>query len=392
MERRKKIMKKICIVVNSRANYARIKSLIHQIKKNKRFDLQIVLGSSAILDIYGDVRPLLKKDKIRITKQVYTIIQGGNLETMAKSTGLLLIELSSIFAEIKPDYVITVADRHETLATAIAASYMNIPLIHTQGGELTGNIDESVRHAITKLAHIHFPATKLAKKNIIQMGENPKNIFLTGCPSIDLAKEYKNNKKKFFPKNFENLGLGNKIDLKKKYLVVMYHPVTNEYMSNKETINKLLSSIKKISLPTIWMWPNVDAGTDIISKEIRKFREKNKKLDIKFYKNFSPEEFLFIIDHCSCFVGNSSSAIREGSFLGTPCVNIGTRQFQRERGGNVFDVKNQQPSIEAGILSQISKKKYRSKKTYGDGNAAKKMISVIKKLGKIKIEKKFIRK
>ena len=390
MERYKNKMKKVCIVINSRANYARIKSLIHQIQKYKRINLQIILGSSAILDKYGDVRPLLKKDGVKIIKEVYTIIQGGNLETMAKSTGLLLIELSSIFSKIRPDYVITVADRHETLATAIAASYMNIPLIHTQGGELTGSIDESVRHAITKLSHIHFPATITAKRNIIQMGENPKNIFLTGCPSIDLVKKYKKNKKKFYPKNFNNLGVGHQIELNKKYLVVMYHPVTNEYKKNKETINNLLKTIKKINFPTIWMWPNVDAGTDIVSKEIRKFREKNKKFNVKFYKNFSPEEFLFIIDHCSCFVGNSSSAIREGSFLGIPCVNIGTRQDQRERGGNVVDVKNHQSSIEAGILYQVSKKRYKSLKTYGDGNASKRMISAIKKMGKINIEKKFI--
>ena len=385
-------MKKVCIVINSRANYARIKSLIHQIQKYKKLNLQVILGSSAILDNYGDVRPLLKKDGIKITREIYTIIQGGNLETMAKSTGLLLVELSSIFANIKPDYVITVADRHETLATAIAASYMNIPLIHTQGGELTGSIDESVRHAITKLSHIHFPATKMAKKNIIQMGENPKNIFLTGCPSIDLIKEYKSNKKKFYPKNFDNLGVGYQIELDKKYLVVMYHPVTNEYKKNKETIKNLLNTIKNINLPTIWMWPNVDAGTDIISKEIRKFRESNKFLKIRFYKNFSPEEFLFIIDHCSCFVGNSSSAIREGSFLGVPSVNIGRRQFQREKERNVIDVKNNKSSIKTGIMSQINKKKYRSYKTYGDGNAAKKMIAVIRKLDQVNLEKKFIKK
>ena len=210
---------------------------------------------------------------------------------MAKSTGLLLVELSSIFSNIKPDFVVTVADRHETLATAIAASYMNIPLIHTQGGELTGSIDESVRHAITKLAHIHFPATKLAKKNIIQLGEDPKKVFVTGCPSIDLVKEYKKNSKKYFPKNFSKLGIGYDIDLKKKYLVVMYHPVTNELKKNKETILNLLKTIKMINLQTVWMWPNIDAGTDTISKEIRKFRDKNFNLKIKFYKNFPPEEF-----------------------------------------------------------------------------------------------------
>ena len=383
-------MKKICIVINSRANYARIKSFIKEIKNNKQFSLQLVLGSSAILDIYGDVRPLIKKDNFKITRQIFTIIQGGNLETMAKSTGLLLIELSSIFSDIKPDCVFTIADRHETLATAIAASYMNIPLIHTQGGELTGSIDESVRHAITKLAHLHFPATKLAKKNIIQLGENRKKVFVTGCPSIDLVRNYKKNKKRYYPKNFKNLGLGKEIDLKKNYLVVMYHPTTNELEQNKEAITNLLNVIKSISMQTIWMWPNVDAGTDIISKQIRKFREKNLNLKIKFYKNFSPEEFLYLIDHCSCFVGNSSSAIREGSFLGVPSVNIGNRQSQREKKENIINTNSKSDSIKKGILYQLKKKKYKSFKTYGDGYAAKKMIKIIKMIDKIDVTKKFI--
>lgn len=170
----------------------------------------------------------------------------------------------------------------------------------------------------------------------------------------------------------------------------MYHPVTNEYGKNKKTIKNLLRTIKKIDLPTIWMWPNVDAGTDIISKEIRKFRESNKFFKARFYKNFSPEEFLFIIDHCSCFIGNSSSAIREGSFLGVPCINIGRRQYQREKERNVIDINNDK-SIMKSILTQINIKKYRSYKTYGDGNAAKKMINVIKKLGQVDLEKKFIK-
>ena len=232
----------------------------------------------------------------------------------------------------------------------------------------------------------------MAKKNIIQMGENPKNIFITGCPSIDLVKEYTKNKKRFYPKNFNNLGVGYPIKLNKKYLVVMYHPVTNEYEKNKETIKNLLKTIKKINLPTIWMWPNVDAGTDIISKEIRKFRESNKSFKARFYKNFSPEEFLFIIDHCSCFIGNSSSAIREGSFLGVPSINIGRRQYQREKERNVIDVNNDKSSILKGVLKQMNKKKYSSYKTYGDGNAAKKMFNVIKKLGQINLEKKFIKR
>jgi UDP-hydrolysing UDP-N-acetyl-D-glucosamine 2-epimerase len=180
--------KKICIVVNSRANYARIKTLLYKIKKNKKFTLQLILGASGTLSRFGDLEGIILKDGFKIIRKIYSIVEGENLETMAKSAGLGIIELSSIFSDIKPNFVIVIADRFENMSIAIAASYMNIPLIHTQGGEVTGSIDESVRHAISKLSHIHFPSTKRAYKNLVKMGENPKNIYLTGCPSIDIAK------------------------------------------------------------------------------------------------------------------------------------------------------------------------------------------------------------
>ena len=160
------LRKKICILVNSRANYARIKTALQAIQKRKKLQLQLVIGASAVLDRFGDLTKIIKKDGFKIVGKIYSIVEGENPTTMAKSTGLAIIELSNLFENLKPDIVLTVADRFETLATAIAASYMNIPLAHTQGGEVTGSIDESVRHAITKLSNIHFPATKLAKRNL----------------------------------------------------------------------------------------------------------------------------------------------------------------------------------------------------------------------------------
>ena len=183
------IKKKICVVINNRANYARIKSVLIAIKNNNKLELQIVLGSSAILNRYGAVSNIIKKDGFKINHIVYTLVEGENLLTMSKSTGLSIIEFSTVFDQLKPDIVLVVADRYETLAAGIAASYMNIVLAHTQGGEVTGSIDESVRHATTKLAHIHFPASLNAKKNIIKMGENPKKVYLVGCPSLDLIKK-----------------------------------------------------------------------------------------------------------------------------------------------------------------------------------------------------------
>ena len=161
----------VAIVIYSRANYARIKSLVVELKKSKKINLSVIIGASALLDKYGNLESILKKEKIKITAKTYSIVQGDNPLTMAKSTGLGIVELSQIFSNIHPDIVVTVADRFETMATAITSTYMNITLAHTQGGEVTGSIDESVRHAITKMAHIHFPATKKSRDRIIKMGE-----------------------------------------------------------------------------------------------------------------------------------------------------------------------------------------------------------------------------
>ena len=298
---------------------------------------------------------------------------------MAKSTGLAVIEISSIFADLKPDVVVTIADRFETMATAVAASYMNIILAHTQGGEITGSIDESVRHAITKLSHIHFASSKIAYKNIIQLGEDKKNVFLTGCPSLDLAKK--------FPKKIDdNLlkkynGVGKKFNLKEKYIVVMQHPVTTEYGDGFKQINETIKAVSKLDFPTIWLWPNVDAGSDEVSKGLRIYREKNIDSKIFFIKNFTAEDYLSVIYNCSCLIGNSSSAIREGGFLGVPAVNIGTRQTGREVGKNIINVDYDEKKILKAIDKQLRRnKKFASSKIYGDGNAGKYIASILSNL------------
>ena len=380
---------KICIVINNRANYARIKSVIENLKKKKKVDLKIILGASAILEKFGKLEKTLSNDKIKIHHKINTIIEGETPLTMAKSTGLAVIEISSIFADLKPDIVVTIADRFETMATAIAASYMNIILAHTQGGEITGSIDESVRHAITKLSHIHFASSKIAYKNIIHLGEDKKNVFLTGCPSLDLAKK--------FPKKIDdNLlkkynGVGKKFNLKEKYIVVMQHPVTTEYGDGFKQINETIKAVSKLNFPTIWLWPNVDAGSDEVSKGLRIYREKNIDSKIFFIKNFTAEDYLSVIYNCSCLIGNSSSAIREGGFLGVPAVNIGTRQTGREVGKNIINVDYDEKKILKAIDKQLKRnKKFPSSKIYGDGNAGKYIASILSNLNikKISIQKK----
>jgi len=372
------IKKKICVVINNRANYARIKSVLTAIKNNNKLELQIVLGSSAILNRYGAVSNIIKKDGFKINQIVYTLVEGENLLTMSKSTGLSIIEFSTAFDLLKPDIVLVVADRYETLAAGIAASYMNIVLAHTQGGEVTGSIDESVRHATTKLAHIHFPASLNAKKNIIKMGENPKKVYLVGCPSLDLIKKKQLNINEKFKKKYSKYGVGElKIDFNKPYIVILQHPVTTEYKHIKKNIEQTIKAALKIKQQIVWLWPNVDAGSDKVSKSIRRAREELKPKNIRWQKNYNPEDYLKLIYNSSCLVGNSSSAIREGAFLGIPAVNIGNRQHNREHGKNIIHVDYNSKNILKAINKQIKKKKYSRNKIFGDGKAGERIAKIL---------------
>ena len=372
------IKRKICVVINNRANYARIKSALVAIKKNNKLELQIVLGSSAVLTRHGAVSDIIKKDGFKINYVVYTLVEGENLLTMSKSTGLSVIEFSTAFDQLKPDIVLVVADRYETLAAGIAASYMNIVLAHTQGGEVTGSIDESVRHATTKLAHIHFPASLNAKKNIIKMGENPKKVYLVGCPSLDLIKKNQLDIDENFKKKYSKYGVGElKIDFNKPYIVILQHPVTTEYEHIKKNIEQTIQAALKIQQQIVWLWPNVDAGSDIVSKSIRRVREEQKPKNIRWQKNYNPEDYLKLIYNSSCLVGNSSSAIREGAFLGIPAVNIGNRQHNREHGKNIIHVDYNSKNILKAINKQIKKKKYSSNKIFGDGKAGERIGKIL---------------
>jgi len=381
------LKRKVCVIVNSRANYGRIKSVIRAIKDHPDLDLQLIAGASALLWRFGNVAQQIREDGFQINVVVYSIVEGENPTTMAKSTGMGIMELATQFENLKPDVVITVADRFETMATAVAASYMNIPLAHTQGGEVTGSIDESVRHAITKLAHIHFPATEKARENIIRMGEDPKKVFLTGCPAIDIVADLDLTPPDDLLKRYK--GVGPDLDIHQPYLVVLQHPVTTEYGSGFDQINETLKAIRSIRMQTVWLWPNVDAGSDSISKGLRIFREHEKPDYAHFYRHFSVEDYARLIANCACLAGNSSSGIREGSFLGVPTVDIGTRQAFRERAKNCIQVDYNHEQIEEAIRFQIKNGRYPSNKMYGDGQAGKRIADILAEVD-IKVQKRLM--
>ena len=284
-------MRKICVVITARPSYSRIKTALTAIQNHPDLELQLVVAGSALLGRYGNAVDYIKRDGFNITEKVYMVLEGENPTSMAKTTGLGVMELSNVFFNLQPDVVITIADRFETLAASIAASYQNIMLAHIQGGEVTGNIDEKVRHANTKLADIHLVASESAKERVIRLGEDPNYVINTGCPSIDLAQEVLDNPALDFDPYAKYGGVGYEPDLSNGYLVVLQHPVTTEYQEARGHIEQTLKAVEKCSIPVLWFWPNVDAGSDGTSTGIRSYREKDKLNHIHFFKNMEPTDF-----------------------------------------------------------------------------------------------------
>ncbi|WP_020531602.1 UDP-N-acetylglucosamine 2-epimerase [Flexithrix dorotheae] len=369
--------RKICVVVTARPSYSRVKTALQAIKDHPDLELQLVVAASALLDRYGTAVNVMQKDGFEITAKVFNVLEGENQAAMAKTTGLGILELSSVFDNLQPDAVVTIADRFETMATAIAASYMNIPLVHIQGGEVTGNIDEKVRHAITKLADLHFVASPKAKERVIKMGEDPEKVFLTGCPSIDLAHEVLMQPEMDFDPFEKYGGVGALKELKNGYLVVMQHPVTTEYKESRKHIEITLEAINQLQYPTLWFWPNVDAGADGTSRGIRHYREIYEMPHVHFFKNMEPNDFLRLLKNSKCLIGNSSVGIRECAYLGVPVINIGTRQAGRERGRNVKDINYDVDNLIKSIEEQWQNGNYPPDKIYGDGEAGLKTAHLL---------------
>lgn len=368
---------KVCVVITARPSYSRIKSALVAIRDHRELELQLVVGGSALLDRYGSTVNFIEQEGFEVAERVYMVIEGENLAAMAKTTGLGLLELPTTFDNLEPDVVVTVADRYETLATAVAAAYMNIPVVHVQGGEVTGSIDEKVRHAVTKLSDLHFVATEKAAERVRRMGEDPNRVFVTGCPSIDLAAEVLESPELDFDPLERYGGVGVELDLSGGYLVVMQHPVTTEYELARTQTFETLHAVAETGIPTLWFWPNVDAGSDGTSKAIRTFRELHPPANIHFFKNMLPTDFLRLLINSKCLVGNSSAGIRECSFLGVPVVNIGTRQQGRERGPNVLDSAHDRKAIRAVIEQFLGNDRPCSDRLYGDGSAGTRIAQLL---------------
>lgn len=374
-------MIKVITVVSARASYSRFKGTLLALEKHENVDSKVVCTCSAVLEKYGDVSKIIKADGLSCINTVNTEIEGNTLDCMPLTVSNTLQSLTAIFMNEDPDFVITIGDRYETISTAIAASYMNISLIHIQGGELTGNIDEKVRHAITKLADYHFVSTSNSKRRLISMGENPEFIFNTGCPSLDIIEEKNRLSIQDLKTRLKDIQENNVLDTDNGYVVMQLHSETENYDASFKRTQMLLKKLSELNKQIVIFWPNPDAGTDAISKAIRIFKESNLSANIIYLKNLESRFFLKLLDNAICLVGNSSVGIRECSFMGVPVLNIGERQRGRDRASNVIDVAWSNLTT-INIFGNINKIVRESHNLYGDGNSANKIADLIAGLNK----------
>ncbi len=368
--------RRICVILVDRANYGRLWPVMKEIKKNQKLELQVICSGTMVLDRFANTYKEVEEDGFGIDAKVYMEVEGNTPMTMAKSVGLGIVEFATELNRLHPDIVLLIGDRYEALSAAIAAAYSNIPIAHVQGGEVSGSIDESARHAITKFSHWHFPATQKAADHILSMGERRDCVFNYGCPVGD----YILNLDTRLPDDVFSYGSGANIDSRKDFNLVIFHPVTTEYGTETQATNELLSALNELQFPTLFLWPNIDAGADHISREIRRYWDKNRNNWLRFIKNIPPKHFQRVLKKCKVAIGNSSSFVRDTTFMGTPVVLIGDRQEGRETGINVTVVPPLRNEILAAVRRQMEHGRYPVETIYGKGGAAKKIAATLAKV------------
>ena len=366
--------RKICIVLVDRANYGRLKPVMQAIVAHPDLELQVIAAGTMVLERFDLPVQVVKRDGFRVDGEIYIELEGSTPATMAKSAGFAVVEFASEFQRLKPDIVLLIGDRYEALGAAIAAAYMNICIAHIQGGEVSGSIDESTRHAISKYAHFHFPSTRRSAEYLIRMGERPDTILAVGCPSSDIARALD---RRLAPEVVNAIGGGAPIDVTQKYLLVLFHPTTTEYGGERRQMEELLATLGDLQHPTLLLWPNIDAGADHISKAIRVYRDRHRPDWLRTITNLSPENYLKVLSNAACAIGNSSSFVRDASYFGTPVVLVGNRQEGRETDMHVTLSRPVGDELMSLIQSQLAHGRYAPSTLYGDGQVSQRIAGAL---------------
>ncbi|MBL8214277.1 MAG: UDP-N-acetylglucosamine 2-epimerase (hydrolyzing) [Bryobacterales bacterium] len=353
----------VCVVLVDRANYGRLKPVMHAIATHPDLELQCIAAGTMVLERFGRPVEIVRRDGFPVLSEVYMELEGSTPTSMAKSVGFGVVEFANEFQRLNPDLVLLIGDRYEALAAAIACAYMNRCLVHVQGGEISGSIDESARHAISRFAQFHFPATRRAAEYLLRMGEAPETILGVGCPGSDIARTMDRNLES---EMLNATGSGAFVDANGEFLLAIYHPTTTSYGGAARQMRQLLEALRILATPTILLWPNIDAGADHISKEIRIFRDQGADW-LRTITNLAPEIYLQVLASTACAVGNSSSFVRDAGYFGTPVVLVGDRQDGRETDCHAVRCHAVAGDIAACIAAQLQHGRYSPSSLYGDG-------------------------
>ena len=367
-------MKKILIITERRADFSRFKPIIKIIRKEKNLDYQLIVTGLHLVKEYGYTIKEIQSEKFKISYKFNMFdkkyFKNNDGAEMISALGNTFKILPQIVKKTKPDLILSGFDIAANFALSVTGAHMNIPVAHIQGGEVSGTIDESIRHGMSKFSNIHFTANKETKKRLIKMGEEKKNIYSVGCPSIDALFSEKNISKKNILKKF-------RINLDKPFIVVIQHPVTSEIEKSSIQMKKTLEAISKIKHQHLIIFPNNDAGSKNILKMIV-------KSNLNYTKTLSLREYKTLLSHKMLLVGNSSSGIHETASFNVPVVNIGSRQEGRMKPKNIINVKHDYKqivnAIKKGMSIKFNKKIQSIKNPYGDGKSAERIIKIIKKI------------
>ncbi len=362
----------ICAVMVDRANYGRMKPVLLEILERDELMLSTVCAGTMVLSRFDEAYKVVEGDGIPVTEKVYMELEGSTPHTMSKSIGLAILEFSNVFRRMKPDILLMIGDRYEALGAVIAAAYMNIPIVHIQGGEVSGSIDESARHAISKFAQFHCPSTRRAADYLVRMGERPDTILAVGCPSSDLAKTFT---REAGVELLNGRGSGQTIDPSQPFALCVFHPTTTDLIDVEDQMLNVLSALGESGLQVLMLWPNIDAGSDRISKAIRTYRAAKPTDDwLRIVTNFEPDDYLAILKDASVLIGNSSSFVRDAGYFGTPTVLVGERQASREMDEHVTHVSPVERDVSDAIRNQLSHGRYAPSTLYGDGDVSRRIV------------------
>ena len=372
-------MARVVVILTARSSWAKLEPVCRALRLRGQVELQIVACGSALLERYGRVVDVVRSQGYPIAEECWTVVEGSTLLTTVQETGTLAAALGGVLSRLQPAAVVVCADRHEVLAAAQAASYLHLPLVHLQGGERSGSIDDKVRHAVTALADVHCVCTRRAAYAVYGQGVDWLAIQRTGCPSIDLAVEVEAQDDP--PVTLDELGgVGAAISLQHPFVLCLQHPVSSEVDDARLQMVTTLEALDRLSVPRLIFWPAEEAGADAMSKAIRTHLVSHPSATYHTKVNLPPRRWLRLVTQAACLVGNSSTGIRECSYLGVPVVNIGQRQAGRERAENVVDVGHHALQIQSAIEQQMETAQYPRSLLYGDGYAGERTAEVLWRL------------